>query len=626
MRGVRKVLGLGASVAVLSWAVVPVATAADGTGAYAQWTQDGSTGTITMESAGFASPSASLTTNGGSLRISSGATIWLGPTTPFGAQYGSSQDSPYLGVGLSAGSTPSTTTYTFNRPTPVGTWSFAFGDIDADFITLSATDASGDAITSFTGWFQGGFNYCDVSPKPSGCPSGTHTDVPTWYDDTATLMGNGSDTSGAAGWFTPTVSLSSLTFTFDKITGIPTYQTWFAGDGPSAPSATTTSATSITEISATLNATVNANYTPSTTQFRYALSAVEVSSGQGTVATAVPGAVSGGDDTTVSASLTGLTASSTYYYRIEVDPGATSIVSGAVLSFTTADPPPPPPPTPVPPSPPGKPAVTPHDSSITTTWTPSADPGTAPINGYIATASPGGESCTTTAGDTSCTITGLTNGTTYTVTVIATSADGISLPSLPSDPVAPKPDVQPSILISGSRVAATPLHDRIDVHGVTVDIEAGTVMTPMVSLDGGPMIPGSGAREVSEDGDFDWTREVRVDRDLSVAFTDGQVTSNTLVFDVIPSIMITGSRDSGRLEVQGLTEHIVPGTVITPLVTLDDDPQQPGVGLRRVRNDGEFTWQRKIADGRTATVAFTGAGATSNPVTFPSSARSLISG
>ena len=261
--------------------VTSTAHAAGGSGVYAEWTQAGTSGTLVLPSAGFATPAATWSTNGGSLGISTGSTIWLGPTTPFGAQYGSSQNKPYLSVGLSAGSNPSVTTYTFTRPTPVGTWSFAFGDIDADFVTLSATDANGNAVTTFSGWYQGGFNYCDVSPKPSGCPAGTHTDVPTWCDDTATLVGSGSDTSGAAGWFTPTVSLSSLTFTFDRFTGFPTFQTWFAGDGAATPTATTSPATLIGTTSATFNATVNANYTPSTVAFRYGLTESEVTGGQG---------------------------------------------------------------------------------------------------------------------------------------------------------------------------------------------------------------------------------------------------------------------------------------------------------------------------------------------------------
>lgn len=592
--------------------VTSTAQAAGGTGVYAQWTQAGSSGDIALPSAGFAAPAASWTTDGGSLSISSGSTIWLGPTTPFGAQYGSSQNQPYLGVGT-AGSSPSTTTYTFARPTPVGTWSFAFGDIDADFVTLSATDADGNAVTSFTGWYQGGFNYCDVSPKPSGCPAGTHTDVPTWFDDTATLMGSGSDSHGAAGWFTPTVSLSSLTFTFDKITGIPTYQTWFAGDGPAAPTATTMAADLIGETDATVNAMVNANYTASTVSFRYALTEAEVTSGQGAVAAAVPGSVANGDDTAVTATLKGLTAATTYHYRVEVDSGSSGVVSGSVLSFTTEAPSP----IPVPPSAPGTPIVEAGDGEITAVWTPPVDEGSDPVTAYTATTQPAGGSCTVAAPTVSCTIADLVNDTAYTVTVVAESDAGASPASPASDPVTPAPEPpDPTIVISGTRTTVPGENDRLDVSGVTTNIAVGTVLTPMVSLDGSAMQSGVGLRMVDTDGDFSWTRKVRTEREISVSFTDGVVTSNTLVFDVTPSILISGSRDAGRVQVSGIAEHLPRGTQVTPLVTLDSGPQQEGVNIRPINAFKEFTWQRRVADGKAITVVFTGGGATSNALTF----------
>jgi hypothetical protein len=604
-------LGLVAT-GFLAAGVTSIAQAAGGSGVYAEWTQAGSAGTLVLPSAGFAAPAASWTTNGGSLSISTGSTIWLGPTTPFGARYGSSQSKPYLSVGLSAGSIPSATTYTFTRPTPVGTWSFAFGDIDADFVTLSATDANGNAVTTFSGWYQGGFNYCDVSPKPSGCPAGTHTDVPTWFDDTATLVGSGSDTHGAAGWFTPTVSLSSLTFTFDKIVGIPTFQTWFAGDGPAAPSATTTAATTVADTTAMLNATVNANYTASTVSFRYALDAAEVTSGQGSVIAAVPGAVAGGDSTAVNAALSGLIAATTYFYRVEVDPGTGAVVTGAVESFTTAVP------IPLPPTAPGKPVVEAGDGQITATWTAPEDEGSAAVSTYTATTQPSGGSCTVAAPALTCTLENLVNDTSYTVTVVAQSNAGTSPSSEASDPVTPTPAPSPvpSIVISGSRMSIPGSHDRITVDGTTKHIEIGTVLTPMVSLDGGDIRPGVGLRMTGAEGDFVWTRQVATQRDVTIAFTDGVLTSNTLVFAVTPGIMISGSRDGGRVKVSGVTEHLPRGTELTPIVSFDGGAQREGVNIRRIDARGEFTWQRRVGDSRSITVEFTGGGATSNALTW----------
>ena len=95
----------------------------------------------------------------------------------------------------------------------------------------------------------------------------------------------------------------------------------------------------------------------------------------------------------------------------------------------------------IPPDPPTSVVATPEDSSATVTWTAPADPGSDPITGYTATANPGGRTCQT-AGTLTCTVAGLTNGTAYTFTVIATNRQGNSDPSAPSAPVTPTADAR----------------------------------------------------------------------------------------------------------------------------------------------------------------------------------------
>ena len=82
-----------------------------------------------------------------------------------------------------------------------------------------------------------------------------------------------------------------------------------------------------------------------------------------------------------------------------------------------------------PPQPPANFTATPGNAQATISWTAPTNTGGSPITGYTATASVGGQSCTTTTA-TSCTISGLTNGTTYNVSVTATNAVGISDPSV----------------------------------------------------------------------------------------------------------------------------------------------------------------------------------------------------
>ncbi len=66
--------------------------------------------------------------------------------------------------------------------------------------------------------------------------------------------------------------------------------------------------------------------------------------------------------------------------------------------------------------------LTAGDGQLAVAWTAPASNGGAAITGYTATASPGSLTCGSAA--TGCTITGLTNGTTYTVTVTATNSAG----------------------------------------------------------------------------------------------------------------------------------------------------------------------------------------------------------
>ena len=63
------------------------------------------------------------------------------------------------------------------------------------------------------------------------------------------------------------------------------------------------------------------------------------------------------------------------------------------------------------------------------TWTAPTDDGGAAVTRYTATATPGGASCTWTSGDLGCSISGLTNGTTYSVAVTATTLAGTSAAS-----------------------------------------------------------------------------------------------------------------------------------------------------------------------------------------------------
>jgi phosphodiesterase/alkaline phosphatase D-like protein len=97
-----------------------------------------------------------------------------------------------------------------------------------------------------------------------------------------------------------------------------------------APSATTDLATSVSSTSATLNGAVNANNSSTTVTFEYG-----TTTSYGSTITATQSPVTGNNNTTVNAGLTGLTTNTTYHYKVKaVNCGGTS--PGSDQTFTTS--------------------------------------------------------------------------------------------------------------------------------------------------------------------------------------------------------------------------------------------------------------------------------------------------
>lgn len=214
---VRALSAVAAAALTIPLAAAP-ATAAGS--AYGAWVPGG----LDVPVTGF--PDAALTST--STSVTPAASAFLNRDTPFGAVYGSSRGQNYLGLRTAQGGADSLTTLAFPSPAPVG-WGFALGDVDADTVRVTATGAGGEPLTAAQLGFQSSFNYCTGTPRPS-CAVGSapFTDQPVWNADTATLVGNGRDTSGASGWFRPTVPVRSLSLTFHVQTGVPAYQLWAA--------------------------------------------------------------------------------------------------------------------------------------------------------------------------------------------------------------------------------------------------------------------------------------------------------------------------------------------------------------------------------------------------------------
>ena len=99
-----------------------------------------------------------------------------------------------------------------------------------------------------------------------------------------------------------------------------------------APTVSSSAATSVTTTGATLNGTVNANYLSTTVSFEYGLTL-----GYGQTVTAMQSPVTGNTITNVNASITGLSAGTTYYYRV-IAINSLGTNYGNEISFTTVYP------------------------------------------------------------------------------------------------------------------------------------------------------------------------------------------------------------------------------------------------------------------------------------------------
>lgn len=103
------------------------------------------------------------------------------------------------------------------------------------------------------------------------------------------------------------------------------------------------------------------------------------------------------------------------------------------------------------PSPPRSVTVVGGNARIAASWLAPLDDGGAPIESYVATASPGNRQCRTT-GALKCTITGLKNGTSYRVSVTAANDALRSLASTPSAPVTPATIPSPPLSVTAQRL------------------------------------------------------------------------------------------------------------------------------------------------------------------------------
>ena len=164
--------------------------------------------------------------------------------------------------------------------------------------------------------------------------------------------------------------------------------------------------------------------------------------------------------------ITGLTNGTTYQVRIRAvnnaGAGAAS-ESSAGTPRTTPDPP-----TGV--------SGTAGNREVSVSWTAPESDGGSPITEYVVFSNPGSETCST-AG-TSCTVTGLTNGDTYTFTVVATNSAGSSIGSMSSSPVTPAaPDPDPTVPSAPTAVTGVAGNEQVSVSWTAPTNTGGSAIT-----------------------------------------------------------------------------------------------------------------------------------------------------
>jgi len=133
--------------------------------------------------------------------------------------------------------------------------------------------------------------------------------------------------------------------------------------------------------------------------------------------------------------------------------------------------------------------ATPGNGQAAVTFVAPINFGGSTITSYTVTASPGGRSCT---GGGACMVTGLTNGTAYTFTVVATNNYGNSAPSVASSPVTPD---GPSVSDAPTNVVATPGNGQAAVTFVAPINFGGSTITSytVTASPGGRSCTGGGA-------------------------------------------------------------------------------------------------------------------------------------
>ena len=310
---------------------------------------------------------------------------------------------------------------------------------------------------------------CINQKDPSTLTSTYSLDSPATV--TATLSASGQPVPGAEVYLVSEASIvdtattsSSGMVTFRTSADPSTLRLFYAGSStlngqvvvPSAASSTTTTTT--TPPPTVLPPTkVSISPAPRSLKVSWVASATPAVSSY--VATATPSNASCATSTT-SCTITGLTNATSYSVSVVARTSSADSVPSVPVPATAA----------AVPDPPDAPQLLASSGQISVLWKAPPTNGSS-LTSYSVSASPGLHHCIATAPTTSCTIASLTNGTNYSVSVVANSNLG---PSLPSPPSLATPVGLPSAV---SNLAATPARGSLVVTWANPGNTGGLALT-----------------------------------------------------------------------------------------------------------------------------------------------------
>jgi alpha-tubulin suppressor-like RCC1 family protein len=163
----------------------------------------------------------------------------------------------------------------------------------------------------------------------------TDATMVTWgWNGEGELGNNNTTTRKLPGLVTTTSLPSGARFMMGRSGSLASHALAIVGLPPTAPVATTLTASSPTMTGATLSGTVNANFNSVSVSFEYG-----TTTAYGSSIAAVPGTVGGSTDTNVGVTLTGLSANTTYHFRVTAT-NSSGTVTGGDATFTTLQDPP----------------------------------------------------------------------------------------------------------------------------------------------------------------------------------------------------------------------------------------------------------------------------------------------